>query len=41
MVFDGAGDDAPAARVAVAARPVNAFDGYVVALGAARGEDHF
>ena len=39
VVLDGRGDDAATPRVGVAARPVDALDREVVALGAARGED--
>ena len=39
VVLDGGGDDAPAVRIGVAASPVDALDGEVVALGAAGGED--
>ena len=39
VVLDGRGDDPAARGVGVAACPVDALDGEVVALGAARGED--
>ena len=39
VVFDGAGEDAGAGRVGVAAGPVQALHGEVVGLGAAGGED--
>ena len=40
VVLHRAGDDAAVARIGVAAGPVDPLDGQVVALGAARGEDH-
>ena len=40
VVFHLGGDDAATARLGVAAGPVDALDGQVVALGAAGGEDH-
>lgn len=39
VVLDGAGEDAGAGRVGVAAGPVQALDGEVVGLGAAGGEN--
>ena len=40
MVLNGGGNNAPPALFGIAAGPVDALDGEVVALGATCGEDH-
>ncbi len=40
VVLDGSGDDPAPRRLSIAASPVDALDGEVVALGATGGEDH-